>query len=273
MTKEKQRTFGSIVGLEPVVPVGHHPDDIIECSDGTVGARCDAFEDCAGNFHSNAEDRHEADVAIVTDILTKVDQSVCEYATENTDYADMYVHCVYEDHPHWNDRIKDWILNEYHDYYGHGQFDDCLDDLVSEVSQELYDRGDIEAEYACNEYAAYSGPGCCVASYEIEEQIEVSAFDEFQALHDQSRLDDVLDDVNCDFYVSRSRRREKNEKTGYYEEVGRPTYQPYAGRDRHPDILGYCSPGGQWHFVFDADCMKNAVAEAICGLCRKGGLR
>lgn len=263
MTIEKQRTFGSVVGLDSEVPVRAHRSDLVTCSDGTLCEAFKAFADSKGNYHSDAETRHESDVTIVTDVLNKVGKWADEYCTENTDYADGYACLVDEDQVHCKGIVGEWVEDHCDEYDLHSDIVESVGFWVFEALDGSYD---CEPEYDSNEYCGYDGSGCCLASYEIgehEEQIEVAACDEFQALHDERRLDDVLDDVNCDVCVSRSRRREKNEKTGNYECVGRETYMPYSRSADHPDITVYTSPGGQWHHVVSEDRMTELVDEAL----------
>lgn len=235
-----------------VVPVGPHRDDIMVCSDGTECPRYEARFDCAGNAHSTDEARHDADVEIVTELLDAREKAVSEYCTENEDYASGYDCIVNEGSHGWRDRIEEWLEAEDID------FDAAL---VAHIIDRI-DSSDCEVVYNRSEYAAYSGPGLCIDSFdigEVEEQIGISDYPELTVLHNQGRLDDVLDDVRCEFCISRSRRRVKNEKTGSFEPVGRETYMPY-GSD-YPSILAYTMPGGQWHWVIPADCIREIIEQ------------
>jgi hypothetical protein len=254
------------------VPVRVHPNDTVECSDGADCLLRDAFVDCRGEYHSDDADQHDANVTIVTEILKGIDEWATEYCTENTDYVDGYFYVVDEMSHDWAPRIEEWFSDLCYNgegYEGYEDDDDFTAELVAAVREAIDVDSDCEPEYDANDYACYTGSGCCLWSFDIgehEEQVEISAYPELQALHDQGILDDVLDDVNCDAYVCRSRRREKNEKTGYYEPVGRETYMPY---DRHTDCPCFevmTSPGGQWRFVIPADRMDEIVQEAIAVL-------
>ncbi len=263
MTIEQQRTFVTVVGLESKVPTRAHRNDLVTCSDGTLCTASEAFADSKGDYHSDAEARHESDVTIVTDVLNKVGKWADEYCTKNTDYADAYSCLIDEDQARWKDIVGEWV-EEHCDEY---DLDSAIVESVGEwVFEALEGSYDCEPEYSHNEYATYGGSGCCLAAFEIgehEEQVEIAGHDELQALHDDNRLDAVLDDVNCDVYVSRSRRREKNEKTGNYECVGRETYMPYPHSADHPDLLVYTNPGGQWHHVVSEDRMAELVDEGL----------
>lgn len=249
---EQQRTFGEIVGLEPVVPTKALPLDIIVRADGSQGAMCDSYEDCRGEFHSSEEDREAADITIVEEILQSRADAAGEYATENDDFASAYDCLIYEDTYRWGDSIEEWIRDNYHDRMGHGKFDNCMDDLVSEVIDDLDGRMiDADWKYNSNEYAAYSGSGCCLGGFDIgeqEEQVSVSDHPEFEALHEQDRLYDLLDISNTDAYVSLSK---------------------FSLRGDYPTFEFYYNPGGRWDCVVCEERMQIAVTNAILKICRK----
>lgn len=246
------------------VPTAPHPDDIVECSDGRVCSRRDALVDCDGGYHSDDEDRHEANVEIVSEFLDGVDKWSEKYHTEDGDYADGASYIVDEVSYDWPGRVEEWIEGEYGDNYGHTNHDDYLDELVKHVCERL-DSDDCESEYNASEYACYSGDGCCLYSLDIgecEDQIEINKIPALKHLHDCGELDDVLDNINCDAWVRRSYRREKDEETGYYMSVGRETYMPYGDRD-DPDLLVGTAPGGQWQYVVPAEKMRELVEEFL----------
>lgn len=140
------------------------------------------------------------------------------------------------------------------------------DKVIEWIVGELDASFDCEPEYDRGDWGCYQGDGCCLASYpigEYEEQIDLACYPELQSLHDKGLLDEVLDDVNCDLYISRNRPRVKNEETGHYEYKGKETYDNGHG---HPCLLGYCEPAGQWHFVVESDRMFELLAEAYRAL-------
>lgn len=265
MTIEKQKTFGAVVGMEATVPVKPDPDTLIECSDDTMIRRGDARYDCRGGVHRTDSDAHDANVTIVTEVLDGVDEWVTEYSTENTDYADGYAHIIDELSHLWPDLVNEWLCDNY-------EFESETDDKLVKLICEALDGGfDCEPEYNRSEYATYSGSGCCLWGTDIgecEEQIDISNHDELQALHDEGILDDILDDVNCDAYVSRSHRRVLNKKTGNYKNVGRETYMPYDHDSDYPCLTTYHNPGGRWDWVVSYDRMKELATAAIIELAR-----
>lgn len=263
---EGQRTFGTAVGLASVVPVMKHTYDQIECSDGIIRKHYDIYYDSRDNAHGTAEECHKADVAIVTEVLMQEDEWITAYTTDgddNTDYADGYAFIVNEVRDTWPDPVKNWIQDNY-------DFTMEVDDeLTSHICEALDGDTDCEPEFNSAEFRAYCGPGCCLWGTDIgeyENQIEIANHKEFQALHDQRRLDDILDDVNCDVFIHRSRKRVHVKETDRYEYTGRETYDPDA---RWPDLLACHDPGGRWDFVVSADRMRRLYRAALVDYLRK----
>jgi len=260
MTDKQATIFGT------KVPTVHLPDDIVECADGSECRYGDALADCRGELHSSEEARHDADVAIVTEVLDGYAEWAEEYCTGNSDYPDCYAYVVQERRHDWDGRVKEWIEGEYGDIAGYTPFEGYIDEVVAKVCDELDAGFDCEPEYTRDSYGAYSGSGCCLDSFDIgehEDQVDINGCDELKALHDDGRLDDILDDYNGETYVSRSRRRVKNEETGYYECVGRETYMPYEHDAKHPCFCIYTNISGQWYWVVDAERMAELVCAAI----------
>ena len=283
MTNEQQRTFGETVGLEPIVPTRRHSDDLVECSDGSLIAHSDVWYDCRDNPHSTEAGRELADLTIVEEILQSRADWAREYATENDDFTSGYDHCVTEDNMYWPNPISEWISDyQYNgsdiadlvlELYRDGRIDLDLssddgdefdddeyvrnvmsmpsdDDLVAAVCDDLDGRVlDAEWEYSHNEYAVYSGSGCCLWGFDIgeqEEQVDISAHDEFVELHSQGRLRDLLDSANTDAYVSLS---------------------SWSLRGDYPCFEFYHNPGGRWDCIVSAERMEEALMNALERLC------
>jgi hypothetical protein len=263
MTEKQATIFGTNE------PVATHRDDVVECSDGSNCSRKEAFADCRGEYHCTEQERRDADVLIVEDVLDGVVKWAEGYCTENSDYADGYFCCVSETSHEWSGPIEEWVEYGAEDILGHvdlADTDGLVDSVVSYISENLDAGFDCEPEYNHTDYSNYSGDGCCLWGFKIEEheeQVDISCFDELKDLHDQRRLDDVLDGVNCDAYVNRNRRREKNEETGYYENVGRKTYMPYDRDDENPTFEVCFTIRGGWDFVVSAERMTELVGNAL----------
>jgi len=252
-----QRTIPGC-GLDPVVPPARLPDDEVICEDGWICKHKDAHYDSAGGAWGDPSLRDDRDVELVTEFLMGMDEWVTEYATGNTDYPSMYDCCVSEGHHNWSGRIKEWVEDNLE------VCEDYVDHVVEYICTELAGYEDWEWEYSRNEYSCYSGPHCCIDSVEIgeyEDQIEINEHSVLAALHEDGRLDSILDNVNCDVHVYRQRRRVQNKETGRYEYTGAETYDPYGRETDHPTLTTYHSPGGQWHAVVFEDRMNELVEE------------
>ena len=241
MTIEQQKTFGEVVGMRPLVPV--KPDPLPEDTD-------EVWYDCRGNAYDDESERDDENVAIVEDLLNERVKQCEEYATENDDYTSGYDHIIGEVHHEWADRINEWLDDNCNDYTGHSKYDDHREELVINMCAGLDGSWDGEWEYNHNEYAAYTGPGCCIWGFDIgecEEQVGVSDYEDFVELHNQGRLVDCLNKSNCDAYVSLS---------------------DYSLRGDYPCFEFYHCPGGRWDFVVSKDKMEELFTTAIIDLCR-----
>jgi len=224
------------------------------------------YADCKGGLHDSHEERHDSDVQIVSNLLDQIGKLAEEYCTGNTDYPYGYFHIVRETSHEHSRLVERWIRDSCGDLYGHTVIDETMAKIVDSICEELDVDYHCEPIYNHSDYSGYSGKGCCLFSFKIEEheeQIVVNDFPELKSLHEQGRLDDVLDDVNCDVYVSRSRKRVKNEETEHYEYVGRETYNPYPRNQFGPTFEIYTNPGGGWDFVIEAEEMETLLCNAI----------
>lgn len=191
----------------------------------------------------------------LNDYLDSIGKWAEDYIFDNSDYGDNYLGLVCEDQIRFQDDVVRWVRGEY---------PHLSEEFGRKVWENLDPGFDSEAEAIRNEYSTYSGPGCCIGAYEIgehEEQIDFSNDDVLTELHDSGELDDYLDEVNCDVYPCRHKRREKNENTGRYEEVGRETYNPYNRDHATLEVIVAC--GGQVQIVVPAERMRELVTETI----------
>ena len=222
----------------------------------------DDFVESHGAFGLSVEDDFEDNLEELTKYLDDVDKWTRDYVFDNSDYADNYLCLVCEDQVNWRDCIDEWLSGE---DYAH------LPESVAQTVWENIDPGfDSEAEALRNEYASYSGKGCCIGSFEIgeyEQQFDFSDDSILTDLHNSGKLDDYLDHYNGEVYPCRSRRREKNEDTGYYEGVGRETYNPYNRKSETLEVI--VAVGGQVQIVIPEERMRELVTEAILQLARK----
>lgn len=205
---------------------------------------------------------NESKLERLTDYLDSVGQWVEEYVFENSDFADSYYCLVTEDQINFRESVREWV----HDNYE--QFDDSFADKV----WERIDPGfDAETETDRNEYAEYSRDGCCIGSFaidEYEEQLDFSDNSILTELHESGDLDDYLDCYRGDVYPCRSKRRERRESDGRYENVGRETYNPY--NHKNPTLEVIVGVGGQVRFVIPAERMRELVTETVLQIAREG---
>lgn len=271
-----------------VVPVGVHPTDKVLCSDDEVRRKLDAYVDLKGEYHSTDEDRDEVDEGIVHSAIDEACMYTDDYTT-NPDYAEGYS-CLVDDACNWSGDITEWVeanlpdigdmlveayaanttpeaWDDYMDDNGLDVYEDIenelerigselsVDEMIEAVCRNILDFSDYDFEYSANEYACYTGPGCCIGSFEIgevEEMRAISDFEGFTELHEQGRLEGFFDTYNGDACLYEHSRYDENTKrrvkTGYLS----------------GDTLTYYSlPGGQWHFVVDANVLEQLVRD-VC---------
>jgi len=253
-------------------PTPSMPSALVQCVDGSKIRWGDCFTDCAGGFHQTQEDREAQDVLVVTELLESIEKGADEYATEHSDYADGYDVCVDENSQEWPAIMAGWVRATY-GKYGYRddvtRFDDCLDKLADHMADNFDGAIDCEVEHNHTDYSSYNGDGCCFFGFKIEEletQIDINDHPALKHLHEMGRLDDVLDCVDREFCIGRDRRREKNEETGNYEEVGRKTYDRGSN---YPTLEIYTMPSGGWDFVVSKESMDERFTAAIIFYCNE----
>ena len=242
-----------------IVPVGPHRDDIIETEDGEFIRYGDIeYEDCKGRVFSNEEDKDESNADIVAGILDSHSEWLDEYLASE-DYGGEYAYLACEDKCRWKDQIGRWLDDNYSDrpkrhsysrYLDRPLFDGDVRDAIIDGMIDKLDDYEIECSYSLNEYACFSGNGCCVDSFPIgehEDQIDVNSIPEFADLAGRGELLDALGRYNGDLYLN------------------------YEGRDLsgdYPCFYAYTS-GGVWHYYFSDDSMERALCAAMIDHCER----
>lgn len=238
---EKQRTFDG-----RLVPVAPHRDDIIETEDGALIRYGDIeFVDCRGRAFSNEELRDDSNDSIVSELLDSRDEWIGDYVASD-DYGDSYAYVVCEDGAYrWRDRIDEWLEDNHSNYSV-----ELSRELINGIIENL-DDSDLEAHYDPNEYACWHGSGCDVDSLEVgeyEDQISISDYPEFEALHKDGLLLDCLNRYNGNLCIN--------------------VYGIDLSSD-YPCFYGYSNGWGRWHYVFSDESMERALNAAICDYCRR----
>lgn len=248
MTEKQMTLDGALVPTRP------HVDDVVECSDGTDIRYGDALFDVSGNTHRTEEARNEADADYVRGELDALSKWIDEWV-EESDYGDSYAYIAEEVSHDWLDDIREWVDAELFDYEG----DDLPDEFIDWVAEHIRDNLEAwECVHSRNEYAAYSGPGICLYSLdvgEVEWQIDLAGHDQFTNLHDEGRLEGLLESYNGDLYVYRNDH--------YDSDLGKRVSDGYVSKGDYPCIMVYANPGGQWHYVATEETLGELLDAAI----------
>lgn len=223
----------------------------------------DEFVDAHGSFGLTVEVDLDDCVERLREVLENRVAWTKEYSEEHGDYASGAFHIVDEMSHDWARCIEDWLDDNYD-----GSAD--REELAQRMS-ELMDSYDCEAEPNRSDYGGYSGSGCCLWGFKIEEtedQISLSDCEVCSELDSYGILDDCLDKLEDDFYINRSRRRENQgtKEKPCYREVGRKLVNPY-GHDHAAFELTVVCDGG-WDYVVCKERMDELVTEAIIDLAR-----
>lgn len=221
-------------------------------------------EDFVGNhkaFALTIESDFDDNLEKLTEYLDNVGKWTEDYVFDNSDYADSYYCLVTEDSITWRDRIREWVSEEY---------PHLSEKFADSVWENCEGKWDSEAEAIRNEYDSYSGKGCCIGSFGIEEyeqQLDFSDQSICTELHESGELDDYLDEYNGDVYPCRAKHRVKNEDTGHYEYVGRELYNPHNHKNATLEVI--VGVGGQVRFVIPEERMRELVVETILEVARE----
>jgi len=198
------------------------------------------------------------EVAIVRDILNATLKQDEEYCNDNVDHADGYAHIIDEiGRTGYEDAVEEWVCNNIDDY---SLSEDCVTRGIDSICDGL-DSSDADADNS-------GGPNgaCCIYRFENGEQevqIDVFGNPDLKEFHDRRVLDDILDQLDREFCISRSYPRVYSHCTNRYEEVGRKTYHHTAGSDYHPTFEVYHNPGGSWGFYVDAERMQDLFNDGV----------
>jgi hypothetical protein len=247
-----------------VEPVGAHRDDIVVCEDGGDCPRLDAFTDCRGRYYRDEDERDEANNDIVAELLD-AESAWCDEYVASDDYGDGYAYIVCEGHHDWDGPIASWLDETYNDGKGWNARPlyggSVAKALVASIAQLVHDYDDFESKYSRNEYACYSGKGCCISSFgvgEYETQIDIAGRDEFEVLNDEGALEGCLASYNGDLYLHCNDRYDKASgkrvRTGYVS---------------HNTFWGTSGGHGVWHYVVSDDSMEEYLCRAIVEYCER----
>lgn len=266
MSEKQANLFGSPTDTR------EHPDDSVVCVCGCPCLRrMEAYRDCEGQYHACECDRNDRDVELVEDFLNakfeKVDDYTTGHSEDSENYTDEYSECVCEaaNGQEFFDRLLGWVTEEWGDCYIDHKA------VTARVIESIDVSWKSEAVYNYSDSLSYPGDKLLVWEFkigEVENQIEINSEPKLLSLHKARRLNDVLDRVNSEAIIHRSRRREINQATGECMFVGRETYMPVRDWYNHPDIQVTFNICGGWAFVLDDETLQDATNEAILAIYR-----
>ena len=243
----QQKTFGALVGLDPVVPVATLPDDLVACEDTNDLLR---YADCLfagdGKAFSEEEDRDDYDKDALRTLFKAIEQQVMKY-NESGDGADAYAHLVTEDDAHMRGNVEEWVTDNW------GNSDDWSERMIDDFCEALADQMEFSVSHGC---FGSSGLDVTFDSFgldEAEEQIDLSCYDSLADLHDQGRLEGLLEEIDREFCFYR---------TGKWDEAtGRYDRGPFVSPGKYPCITVYVYLDMVHHFGCSDETMKEVWKE------------
>lgn len=193
-------------------------------------------------------------VADLCDWLDNVAKATGEYSTGHGDFASGYDCLVTDDQTIFRDRFIMHIKAHF----------ELPNGITPEMVWDKFDARDFGWEWEPgNEYAAYSGQGFCIASFDVgeqEEQIDVFSNPILMDLWENDALDEYLDCYNGDLYLNQDYEREYDVEKGYWVNTDRKSY---VHSSEYPCLYGYVNCSGMWHAVLCDDYIDSLI-EDLC---------
>lgn len=248
-----QRTLPNC-GLEPLVPVGPHRNDIVFCEDTNVyNERCNVYTAVDGTCFEDDAERREHDKDLVRAVLDDHEKWAQDYL-ESDDYGNDYAYLAMETSHDWPGYIEEY----------------CLENGIScalvPYIAECIDDSDIECQMNRNHYAGYSGDGMCLFSFDVEEhedQIEVDNNPVLKALHDRDELEGILVELDRKYCFHYSNHWDQDKQQRIFDKIV-----------NNGTFLMYHSVSVVWHYYVSRNIFDERVTQAICAYCRaKDGRR
>jgi len=185
-----QRTFGSVVGLDPVLPITPHPEDLHRCKDTGEWKRRD---ECLFSYDGTAwwysDERYDYEATALVKLAETLLEKLDDYVDHDDSISDVKYH-VFNNDLTWREDI--------HDYYC-GYCDDCTghtDHQMEMICDDLRDRAETVIKRT-----SYSDFDYDLTSWdvgEVDDTIMINDYPLLKALHDRDELEDMLDDYDHD---------------------------------------------------------------------------
>jgi hypothetical protein len=182
-----QRTFGSIVGLEPTLPIAPHPYDYVDLEDtGGYAHRYECHESADGKYWKCWEERDDHETYIVDELLESIIEGDDDYLISG-DCMDSYVEAARFDSDDCIERLNCWLEDNCEG------FDACDKSTLREIYNELWEVAGCEANHS--NWIDSSDHDFVIGSVEMGEheiQVDVANHPVFVALADRGDLEDML---------------------------------------------------------------------------------
>jgi hypothetical protein len=221
-----QTTFGEVVGLDPVMPIAPHPNDIVDCEDsGSQMRRADCLEAADGTFWEDEHGRAVHEEQLVREYLDGVIEWSDEY-NASSENVDQYGYLIYENPQCYRESIKEALEDA---LYGCDDLDFLTDDAIDTVFEALEDK---MVGKSTSGYSSPSGIDVTFNSFdwgEVEEQVDINEIDLLSALHKRDDLEEILDSLDNEFCLYRYVR-------SVYDDDGK-----FVGHERGEIIQSGCN--------------------------------
>lgn len=201
MTTVLQRTFGEVVGLDPVVPTRSHPNDEVICEDtGESRALRDCLIAADGTAFAAESKRFDHEVSLVRDFLEGCRECDTDYR-KSGDCADDYHFLVGED-----SSTLAGLLTEWADSHTDSDSDDYPLEMRESVCEDMLEKMKVKV---LEGYSTTREPDIVLGSYECGEtdiQVDVANNDVLAALAARDDLEGILEELASEFCITGTRK-------------------------------------------------------------------
>ncbi len=192
-----QRTFGDVVGLDPIVPTRYHPTDIVSCVDtGEDKLRRDCLIAADGMAFAAQSERFEHEVQLVREYLDGCIKWDDEYRRTD-DCSSEYHFIVGEDSSTLMGHVVYWA-----DSHTDSDSTDFPEAMREAVCADILEQMEVTI---CEGYSTYNNPDVVVGDYEVGEtevQIDIAGNDLLSTLADRDDLEEILECLDGEFCIS-----------------------------------------------------------------------
>ncbi len=185
-----QRTFGSIVGLDSLMPIAPHPADEFRCEDTGEWKRRDevllSYDDKAWWWN---DERYDYEVTALVELAETLLEGMDD-RVDHIDSIDDAAYPAFNNELTWREYVGDYYRDDCDDCTGHTEHE------LEMICDDLRDHAD-----AVVKSFGYSDFDYDLTSWdvgEVDESITINNHPLLKALHDRDELESMLDDYDCD---------------------------------------------------------------------------